>query len=234
MNRQSRIALAATAALGLGMLMTACQSEDTSGAQSSSSSTPSTSSAASSADSAGTTSGSTQNTSTSTGTSGGGMGKSSTTGGSGSSKSGGSGSGKAGDKTGYGQSCGTNDIDWSAKSETQAGGYILIAATAKPGITCVLPVGHPTAAFGSGGIEAKNAEQDAGTEITLKKGVTAYAGVNPKTTGGNSGAEYSSIILSVGDNDPNPVNLKIGKTVVDSPIATNWHTSASQAVPFSD
>ncbi|MEU0811381.1 hypothetical protein ABZ377_40695, partial [Streptomyces sp. NPDC005970] len=44
-----------------------------------------------------------------------------------------------GEKAAVGQECGANDISWSTRSETQAGGYILIIAKAKPGITCVLP-----------------------------------------------------------------------------------------------
>ncbi|MFJ8544347.1 hypothetical protein ACIRFH_20405 [Streptomyces sp. NPDC093586] len=47
----------------------------------------------------------------------------------------GSGDGGAGDKTGYGQSCGSNDLRWSATSMTQAGGYNRISVSAKPGIT---------------------------------------------------------------------------------------------------
>ncbi|MBZ9600204.1 hypothetical protein K7B06_34735 [Streptomyces erythrochromogenes] len=36
--------------------------------------------------------------------------------------------------------CGANDISWSTRSETQAGGYILVIAQAKPGITLDKPV----------------------------------------------------------------------------------------------
>ncbi|WP_157902890.1 hypothetical protein [Streptomyces jeddahensis] len=39
--------------------------------------------------------------------------------------------GEGGDKSGYGQSCGTNDISWSVSSESEAGGYYLVKA--KPG-----------------------------------------------------------------------------------------------------
>ncbi|MEV7678880.1 hypothetical protein AB0O64_10055 [Streptomyces sp. NPDC088341] len=157
--------------------------------------------------------------------------------GSGSSKSGsgdsnGSSSG-SGDKSGYGQVCGANDISWSTRAETQAGGYILIIAKAKPGITCVLPAALPTVAFGSDGTEAGPAEQAVGPQITLKRGVTAYAGVNPKTTNDNWGKELNSIIVAIGNEDPNPVSLPVGKILVADPIVTNWHTSAADAVPFS-
>ncbi|MFH9891497.1 DUF4232 domain-containing protein [Streptomyces luteogriseus] len=131
-----------------------------------------------------------------------------------------------------GQSCGANDISWNARSETQAGGYILISAKAKPGITCVLPAALPTVAFGSDGTEAGPAEQAVGEQITLSGNTTAYAGVNPKSADGDGGKELDSIIVAVGDEDPEPVSLKVGTITVDKPVVTNWHTSAPDAVPF--
>ncbi|MFI8889100.1 DUF4232 domain-containing protein [Streptomyces paradoxus] len=131
-----------------------------------------------------------------------------------------------------GQSCGANDISWNTRSETQAGGYILISAKAKPGITCVLPAALPTVAFGSDGTEAGPAEQSVGEQITLSGTTTAYAGVNPKSTNGDGGKELDSIIVAVGDDDPDPVSLKVGTITVDKPVVTNWHTSATDAVPL--
>ncbi|MFH9585377.1 hypothetical protein ACH4LS_09610 [Streptomyces luteogriseus] len=131
-----------------------------------------------------------------------------------------------------GQSCGANDISWNARSETQAGGYILISAKAKPGITCVLPAALPTVAFGSDGTEAGPAEQAVGEQITLSGNTIAYAGVNPKSADGDGGKELDSIIVAVGDEDPEPVSLKVGTITVDKPVVTNWHTSAPDAVPF--
>ncbi|MFE6909652.1 DUF4232 domain-containing protein [Streptomyces erythrochromogenes] len=130
-----------------------------------------------------------------------------------------------------GQACGANDIAWSTKSETQAGGYILVVAKAKPGITCTLPAVHPTIAFGSDGTEAGPAEQSTGKQITLSGNTTAYAGVNPKTTSTNGGKELDSIIVAIGNADPDPVSLPVGTITVDKPIVTNWHTSAKDAVP---
>ncbi|WP_150130531.1 DUF4232 domain-containing protein, partial [Streptomyces sp. 150FB] len=138
-----------------------------------------------------------------------------------------------GGKGGLGQVCGANDLSWSTKSETQAGGYILVMAKAKSGITCVLPAALPTMAFGSGGIEAGPAEQSVGDAVTLSGSTTAYAGVNPKTTNGDDGVEYDSIIVGVGSADPGVLSLPVGKITVDKPIVTNWHTSAADAVPFS-
>ncbi|MFI1728898.1 DUF4232 domain-containing protein [Streptomyces acidicola] len=224
MNRRLRTAFAVTAVLGAGLLMTACGGGDTSSA----SADTKPSAAADSDSSAASGEGS------STGTGGEGGDKSGGSSGSdATSKSGAEGGDTAGDKSGYGQSCGTNDISWSVSSETQAGGYYLIKAKAKPGITCVIPAALPVVAFGSDGTAAKPAEQSAGQEITLRDGVTAYAGVNPKTTNEDGGKELDSLIVSVSDSDPDPVSLKVGSFVVDEPIVTSWHTSAADAVPFS-
>ncbi|MCT9082939.1 DUF4232 domain-containing protein, partial [Streptomyces fulvoviolaceus] len=131
------------------------------------------------------------------------------------------------------QSCGANDISWSTRSETQAGGYILIVAKAKSGITCYLPAALPTVAFGSDGTQAGPAEQAVGEQIKLSGSTAAYAGVNPKSTNGDGGKELDSIIVGVGDDDPNPVSLPVGTITVEDPIVTNWHTDAADAVPFS-
>jgi hypothetical protein len=118
-------------------------------------------------------------------------------------------------------------------TESQAGGYFLVKAKAKPGITCVLRAALPVVAFGSDGTAAKPAEQSVGRAITLRDGVAAYAGVNPKTTAGEGGKELDSLIVSVSDSDPHPVSLRVGSFVVDKPVVTNWHTSAADAVPLS-
>ncbi|MEV0374304.1 DUF4232 domain-containing protein [Streptomyces sp. NPDC050636] len=170
----------------------------------------------------------------STGTSAGAK-KGSSTGGS-ASGSGGSasddGGNKGGDKSGYGQVCGANDLTWSAKSETQAGGYILISVKAKTGITCTLPAQLPGVAFGSDGTEAGPAEQAVGEQVKLSGATTAYAGVNPKTTSTNSGKELNQIIVFVSkDDQTEPVSLNTGSITVDDPIVTNWHTSPQDAVP---
>lgn len=143
------------------------------------------------------------------------------------------GSSGSGDKNGVGQVCGANDLSWSTKSETQAGGYLLVMAKAKPGISCVLPAALPTMSFGSNGIEAGPAEQSVGEAVTLSGSTTAYAGVNPKTTNGDDGVEFDTIIVGVGNADPGVLSLPVGNITVDKPIVTNWHTSAADAVPFS-
>ncbi|WP_406125334.1 DUF4232 domain-containing protein [Streptomyces canus] len=130
------------------------------------------------------------------------------------------------------QGCGANDISWSTRSESQAGGYILVVAKAKAGITCYLPAALPTVAFGSDGTQAGPAEQSVGEQIKLSGSTAAYAGVNPKTTGTDGGKELDSIIVAVGDDDPDPVSLPVGTITVDDPIVTNWHTDPADAVPF--
>ncbi|MCC2274614.1 hypothetical protein LKL35_04055 [Streptomyces sp. ET3-23] len=138
------------------------------------------------------------------------------------------------DKSGYpGKVCRAKDITWSTRSEDQAGGYILISAKAHRGITCTLPAGLPTVAFGSDGTTAGPAEQVAGDAVTLKGDITVYAGVNPKTANTKHGKELDSIIVAVGNEDPDPVSLKVGTILVDRPVVTDWHTDAKDAVPFS-
>ncbi|WP_448321657.1 hypothetical protein [Streptomyces sp. CO7] len=138
----------------------------------------------------------------------------------------------AGDGSGAGRDCGAGDLTWSARPRTQAGGYLQIAATAKPGVTCVLPAGLPVVAFGSGGIQAGPAEQSAGDAITLGGGRTLYAGVSPKTSSGEAGTRFGTVIVAVSEGDPEPVSLKIDPVVVDAPVVTSWHTDPADAVPL--
>lgn len=232
MNRHLRTAVAVAAVLGSGLLMTACGGGDKPSASDSSASGKASATAAGGGSDADKNAGS----GGSGGSDGSGTSKSSggaAAGSNSSDKSGTDSDDTSGDKTGYGQSCGTNDISWSVSSETQAGGYFLIKATAKQGITCVLPAALPVVAFGSDGTEAAPAEQSAGQDITLRAGVVAYAGVNPKSVNEDGGKELDSLIVSVSNDDPNPVSLKVGSYVVNKPIVTSWHTNAADAVPFS-
>ncbi|GED86207.1 DUF4232 domain-containing protein [Streptomyces sp. 6-11-2] len=216
--------LVSAAVMGGAMLMTACQdgdaATDTGAAQSSSSATPVGDAATPSGSSAAGSGRSTDKNSDATGK--------------GTEDAAGSGADTGnGKREPVGQSCGANDISWSTRSETQAGGYILVMAKAKPGITCYLPAALPTVAFGSDGTQAGPAEQATGKQIKLSGSTTAYAGVNPKTTNGNGGKELDFIIVGVGDDDPNPVSLSVGTITVEDPIVTNWHTAPADAVPFS-
>ncbi|GAA3162733.1 MULTISPECIES: DUF4232 domain-containing protein [Streptomyces] len=148
--------------------------------------------------------------------------------------SGGSGQGEQtgaadGDKSGYGQVCGSNDLVFDAPVEPRAN-YILINVKARPGITCSLE-GLPSVAFGSDGTAASGAEQAVGEPVVLSGSKKAYAGVNPKTTKDNGGKELRSLIVSVSNDDPDPVSLDVGPFTVDDPIVTNWHTDSGNAIP---
>ncbi|MEV8431650.1 DUF4232 domain-containing protein [Streptomyces sp. HUAS 31] len=223
-NRRKAL-LVSAALVGGAMLMTACQDSDATkdtGAAKGSSSSP----------------GKAGDSGSSSGSSSTGGGKDTAKGDGGSGKGTDDGAGSGVD-TGNGgreqveQSCGANDISWSTRSETQAGGYILVIAKAKPGITCYLPAELPTVAFGSDGTQAGPVEQSVGEQIKLSGGTAAYAGVNPKSTNTDGGKELDSIIVAVGDNDPDPVSLPVGTITVDKPVVTNWHTAPTDAVPFS-
>ncbi|KOU17150.1 MULTISPECIES: DUF4232 domain-containing protein [Streptomyces] len=216
-NRR-KASLVTTVLVGGAMLLTACQDTDAGTDAGAPQTSPSTSATA--AAGAATPSGSPAATAGASG----GTGKDNKSGG-------GTGGGTGGGQKPVGQVCGANDIAWSTKSETQAGGYILVVAKAKPGISCTLPAVHPTVAFGSDGTEAGPAEQSAGKQITLSGDTAAYAGVNPKTTSANGGKELDSIIVAIGHNDPDPVSLPVGTITVDKPVVTNWHTSPKDAVP---
>lgn len=229
-NRNRRSALLASAALvGGALLMTACQDTDgsvDSGAAQSSSPSAGTGSPSASASEDAASDGPSDAASDAPTSGASDEPAASPSAGSGS----GGGSGSKGSRVG--QVCGANDLSWSTRSESQAGGYILVMAKAKSGITCVLPAALPTVAFGSDGTEAGPVEQAVGKQITLSKGTVAYAGVNPKTTNTDGGKELDSIILAIGNDDPNPVSLKVGTITVDKPVVTNWHTAPKDAVPF--
>ncbi|MEV1062781.1 DUF4232 domain-containing protein [Streptomyces sp. NPDC050263] len=225
-NRRKAL-LVSVALVGGAMLMTACQdtdkAADSGAAQGSSSATP--------AGKKVTPSGS---ATAGTGQSTGGTEKGSDTASKGTEDGAGSGVDVGnGERVAVEQGCGANDISWSTKSESQAGGYILIIAKAKPGITCYLPAELPTVSFGSDGTQAGPAEQSVGEAVKLSGNTAAYAGVNPKSAGGDGGKELDSIIVGVGNDDPDPVSLPVGTIIVDDPIVTNWHTAAKDAVPFS-
>ena len=233
--RLRKSAVALTGAAALTALLTACNG-NVSGTISDASPKPAASNATTGATSGATSGATTGATTGGSSTTGGGQGTAKGSDATGKGTEDGVGSGADtgnGKREPVGQSCGANDITWSTRSETQAGGYILIIAKAKSGITCALPAALPTVAFGSDGTEAGPAEQAVGQQITLSGSTTAYAGVNPKSTGGNGGKELDSIIVGVGDDDPNPVSLRVGTITVQDPIVTNWHTAAKDAVPFS-
>lgn len=221
--RSTRLFLAAAAVTALAATSTSCSADDTEDASGS---------WAPSAASSGPASG--------TGISAGASGSSA----SGSSDSGSSGSssdpdgktaasGDDGGKSGYGQSCGTNDLDFTVTAKTQAGGYYLVTARAKYGITCYLDVNTPSVSFGSGADGVASPVGQGGEDpVKLTGSAVAYTGISPKTTDGDGGKEFESVIIATTDDDPDPAELKLPDTAtVDKPIVTNWSTDPSETVP---
>ncbi|MFD3921707.1 DUF4232 domain-containing protein [Streptomyces sp. NPDC058595] len=212
-TRSARLFLAAAAVTALAATTTACGPEEL--AESGSSANPSAA-ASEGSDKA--------------------SGDKSSTGGSDSSDSGGSSDkgGSADDgKSGYGQACGTNDLDFTVTSESQAGGYYLVTAKAKSGITCTLEVNTPTVSFGSDADGVASPVGQGGEKpIELTGSAVAYTGINPKTTDIDGGVEFENVIIGTTEDDPNPAELKLPEpAVVDKPIVTNWSTNQSETVP---
>lgn len=229
-TRSSRLLLAAAAVVTALATTAACDSDDAAGggrsADTGRAATPSPTASTASASSS--VSGSSAGNSSSA-NSPSSHGSASDSGGS-TDKAAGSGDGR---KSRYGQSCGTNDLDFTVTLETQAGGYYLVTAKAKPGITCYLPANTPSVSFGSGadGV-ASPVGQGGAAPIKLTGSTVAYTGINPKTTKGNAGKEFDNVIIATTDDDPNPAELKLPDTAtVDKPIVTNWATDRAEAVP---
>ncbi|MER5618180.1 DUF4232 domain-containing protein [Streptomyces sp. NPDC002215] len=216
--RSTRLVLAAAAITALAATTTACDPEDAADAAG-----PAAPSAGASASSGGSDGSSSDKPSASGSGSDG-----SSTGGSTDKTD--SGDGK---KDGYGQSCGTNDLSFTVTSESQAGGYYLVTAKAKPGITCFLEVNTPSVSFGSGADGVASPVGQGGEDpIKLTGSAVAYTGINPKTTNGDGGTEFENVIISTTEDDPNPAELKLpDPATVEKPIVTNWATNRAEAVP---
>ncbi|MFE4368673.1 hypothetical protein ACFRMN_10570 [Streptomyces sp. NPDC056835] len=226
--RSARLFLAAVAVTALAATTTACGPEGVdAAANATSSSTESPDTGGNGGSSATDGSGS----STSDSGSGSGSGESKSSASSGSTDKTDSGDGG---KSGYGQSCGTNDLDFTVTSESQAGGYFLVTAKAKSGITCYLDINTPSVSFGSGADGVASPVGQGGEDpIKLTGSTAAYAGVNPKTTNRDSGKEFENVIIGVSEEDPNPAELKLPDTAtVDKPIVTGWATNPANSVPI--
>ncbi|MGW2512448.1 DUF4232 domain-containing protein [Streptomyces scopuliridis] len=218
--RSARLVLAAVAVTALATTTTACGPEENGAADS----------AASSAGSGG---GSDSSSSESPSTGGSSTGGSNSSGSTDKPESGDKTDSGNGEKSGYGQSCGTNDLNFTVTSESQAGGYYLVTAKAKSGITCYLDINTPSVGFGSGADGVASPVGQGGEDpIKLTGSAVAYTGINPKTTNSDAGKEFENVIISVTEEDANPAELKLPDTAtVDKPIVTNWSTDISGAVP---
>ncbi|UFQ15419.1 MULTISPECIES: DUF4232 domain-containing protein [Streptomyces] len=132
------------------------------------------------------------------------------------------------------QLCGTNDLTFKLTEKTQAGGYFLITAKARPGITCYLEGTIPSASFGSSpASEVTPVEQAVTESVKLSGSTAAYAGITPKTTNDDYGTEYERLFLGIAGDETGAITLKLpSPTLVDKPGATNWHADPADAVPF--
>ncbi|MFF5573752.1 DUF4232 domain-containing protein [Streptomyces luteogriseus] len=134
------------------------------------------------------------------------------------------------------RACATKDLSFKVSLKTQAGGYYLVTAKAKSGVTCYLEGVFPSASFGSSAdTEVAPAEHAVSERVTLSGSTAAYAGINPKTTNNDFGKEFDFLHLSVAGDETNAVTLALPETAtVDRPIATNWHADPADAVPFTN
>ncbi|WP_411115058.1 hypothetical protein [Streptomyces sp. 029-5] len=217
--RSARLFLAAAAVTALAATTTACGPEDNGAAATA------TSSSTESADNGGN-----GGSATTDGSGAGDSGSGSDSGSSGSSDKNGSGDGG---KSGYGQSCGTNDLDFTVTTKSQAGGYYLVTAKAKSGITCYLDVNTPSVSFGSDADGVASPVGQGGEDpIKLTGSTAAYTGISPKTTNSDSGVEFENVIIGLTEEDPNPAELKLPEpATVDKPIVTGWATNPANSVP---
>ncbi|MFI2313440.1 hypothetical protein AMK17_07510 [Streptomyces sp. CB00072] len=155
---------------------------------------------------------------------------------SGSKSSGGTGDqgeSSTGDKSGYGQSCGTNDLDFTVTWGAQPISHYLITAKAKSGITCYLDVNTPSVSFGSGADGVASPVGQGGEDpIKLSGSSVAYAGINVKTTEGEGGKQFEHVIIATTEEDPDPAQVELPDApTVDKPIVTNWSTKRDEVIP---
>ncbi|MEU3153670.1 DUF4232 domain-containing protein [Streptomyces griseus] len=143
------------------------------------------------------------------------------------------GASSTGDKSGYGQSCGTNDLDFTVTWEAQPISHYLVTAKAKSGITCYLDVNTPSVSFGSAADGVASPVGQGGEDpIKLSGSSVAYAGINVKTTEGDGGKQFEHVIIATSEEDPNPAQVELpDAATVDKPIVTNWSTKRNEVVP---
>ncbi|MEU5373375.1 hypothetical protein ABZ362_31165 [Streptomyces sp. NPDC005951] len=139
----------------------------------------------------------------------------------------------SGDKSGYGQSCGTNDLDFTVTWEAQPISHYLVTAKAKSGITCYLDVNTPSVSFGSGADGVASPVGQGGEDpIKLSGSSVAYAGIDAKTTEGEGGKKFENVIIATSEDDPNPAEVELPDApTVDKPIVTNWSTKRDEVIP---
>lgn len=130
--------------------------------------------------------------------------------------------------------CTASDLRFTVTEESQKGGYYLLTASARPGVTCTLGNALPAVMFGSSPESlAHPAEQSLGEPIRLSGSQKAYAGVNPRSVDSDAEADYSQVIVGPTNDDPNPVALHLATPApVNAPLVTDWHTDPDQPVTY--
>ncbi|WP_329213113.1 hypothetical protein OG352_00505 [Streptomyces sp. NBC_01485] len=135
----------------------------------------------------------------------------------------------------HGQSCGTNDLDYTV-TKTALDGILLITAKAQSGITCYLDGRTPVVLFSSAEKTMayppelmKTAAEDS---IKLSGSTAAYVALIPNTTRAETSLEFDQMDLTLHSEDSHTAHLKLpGSYTVDKAAVTNWYTSAEAATP---
>jgi len=134
-----------------------------------------------------------------------------------------------------GQSCGTNDLDFVV-TPAEGGGYLLVTATAQPGITCHLDGGAPLVLFSSAEktkpypVELMGAV--APDSIKVSGSTSAYAVLIPNTTRSESAAEFEQADVTIGEEDSHTAHVTLpGTYSVEEAAVTNWYTTPESATP---
>lgn len=232
--RSARLVLAVAATVAIAAGLTACGSDDetTAAGRSSTQALSSTTggsgapAARSQENSATTMGGSTNSTGKTTGSA-------DNSGGSGGSSQG-SGAADQPD-SGVGQSCGTNDLDFLV-SPTDSSGYLLVTATAQPGITCHLDGGAPLVLFSSAEKTKPYPVELMGTpapdSIKVSGSTHAYAVIIPNTTRADSAVEFETADITVREDDSHTAHVTLpGTYSVDEAAVTIWYSSPEAATP---
>ncbi|GGK24201.1 hypothetical protein GCM10011583_65180 [Streptomyces camponoticapitis] len=134
----------------------------------------------------------------------------------------------------YAKPCDNGDLNFTVKLESQAGGYYLVTAKAKPGVVCTLEGAPKQVMFGSDpDTVASNAEGGSGDAVKLKGSTAAYFGVNPKSTDNDDGKMFETLIVSASDDAGDAGQLDVESVNVDKPQVSNWHADSADVVtPF--
>jgi len=119
---------------------------------------------------------------------------------------------------------------------TGSGGYLLVTATAQPGITCHLDGGAPLVLFSSAEktkpYPAELMGAAAPDSIEVSGSTSAYAVLIPNTTRAESAVEFEQADVTVAEADSHTAHVTLpGTYSVDEAAITNWYTTPESATP---